>query len=680
MRRWATGSSLLLTGWLLAGCMTSQPISTRSLLVEMTDASALTEYPQPPYTCRQFSSFDRASTTPADAEKWFANADYGQFLRAEEREGQPEYVLMDAEGPGAIVRIWSANPQGTLRIYLDGSPLPVLESPMTDLLGGKVPGIPEPIACMRSAGWNSYFPIPYARHCKVTSDANGFYYHVNYRTYPPGTAVRTFKRADLRTLAGEIALTAKELAAPRAGRVHPQWFHELAAREQATRPGAEKAEKPAPALLKPGDAIPWQVTSRDPGAIVALRVKVESDDRDTALRKLVLEAEFDGEQTVACPLGDFFGAGPGINAYESLPLGVTAEGELWSHWIMPFQKTARVQIRNLGDQPARVAWGVATSPYRWTDRSLHFHAGWRMARDVPTRPFQDWNYVSIKGQGLFAGVAFTIVNPVKAWWGEGDEKIFVDAEKFPSHFGTGTEDYYGYAWGSSQPYVHAYHSQPRCDGPGSYGRTTVNRWHIMDRIPFQREFRFDMELWHWWEGRVPEMAVVAYWYGRPGATSEHVPPGPADLGLAVLPPYVAKRVAGALEGETLRVVEKTGKVEPQALDPCSNEQQLWWREGKPGEKLVVAFPAPAAGTYRVFGRFVKAADYGIVKVSVNGKETGTPLDLYAERVTAADEVLLGEYTLSPGDNMLSIEISGANERGLKRYFVGLDYIRVEPAN
>ena len=38
------------------------------------------------------------------------------------------------------------------------------------------------------------------------------------------------------------------------------------------------------------------------------------------------------------------------------------------------------------------------------------------------------------------------MNPVEAWWGEGDEKVFVDGEKFPSHFGTGTEDYYGYAW------------------------------------------------------------------------------------------------------------------------------------------------------------------------------------------------------------------------------------------
>ena len=34
-----------------------------------------------------------------------------------------------------------------------------------------------------------------------------------------------------------------------------------------------------------------------------------------------------------------------------------------------------------------------------------------------------------------------------SWWGEGDEKIWVDGESFPSIFGTGTEDYFGGAWG-----------------------------------------------------------------------------------------------------------------------------------------------------------------------------------------------------------------------------------------
>ena len=156
----------------------------------MTDLAGMAEFPAPAYTCKQFSSYDRGAKSPS--ENWFANGDCGQYLRVEERDGRKEHVMMDADGPGAIVRIWSANPAGTLRIYLDGADQPVLAAKMSDLLGGSFPGLPRPIAGEYSKGWNLYFPIPYAKHCKVTSDAGNFYYHVNYRTYPQGTPVASF--------------------------------------------------------------------------------------------------------------------------------------------------------------------------------------------------------------------------------------------------------------------------------------------------------------------------------------------------------------------------------------------------------------------------------------------------------------------------------------------------------
>ena len=39
------------------------------------------------------------------------------------------------------------------------------------------------------------------------------------------------------------------------------------------------------------------------------------------------------------------------------------------------------------------------------------------------------------------------------WWGEGDEKFFIDGEKYPSTVGTGSEDYIGYAWAANPPFV-----------------------------------------------------------------------------------------------------------------------------------------------------------------------------------------------------------------------------------
>src|SRR5262245_18735577 len=118
---------------------------------------------------------------------------------------------------------------------------------------------------------------------------------------------------------------------------------------------------------------------------------------------------------------------------------------------------------------------------------------------MSTRPFHDYNFVDVAGKGVFVGDSLHVVNPVKGWWGEGDEKIYIDGETFPSHFGTGTEDYYGYACCSPDKFYHPYHNQPRCDGPGNFGNTSVNRWHILDTIPFENHLRFDMEAWHWAE-------------------------------------------------------------------------------------------------------------------------------------------------------------------------------------
>ena len=115
-------------------------VTTESLLLEMIDRDVPARYPDPYYSCRQSSSYDRA-TVAKDKNNWFANADRSFFLRAEDRHGRHEFAMMDVEGPGAIVRFWMtfAGPgagQGTLRIYLDGAEDPVVEGPAMAVLSG----------------------------------------------------------------------------------------------------------------------------------------------------------------------------------------------------------------------------------------------------------------------------------------------------------------------------------------------------------------------------------------------------------------------------------------------------------------------------------------------------------------------------------------------------------------
>jgi hypothetical protein len=306
-----------------------------------------------------------------------------------------------------------------------------------------------------------------------------------------------------------------------------------------------------------------------------------------------------------------------------------------------------------------------------------FHAKWRIQRDLPTRPMSDWTHLECKGKGRFVGTSLHIINPVKAWWGEGDEKIYVDGETFPSFFGTGSEDYFGYAWCCNERFVHAYHNQPICDGPGNYGNTSVNRFHIVDDIPFTQSFKFDMENWHWHETTTTHRAAVSYWYAMPGGTDAFKPLTKADVQLDTVEPYKAPRVKGAIEGENMKVITKpaNGQLNKQHLgERLSNEHHLWWRDGKVGDKLTVGFEVSKAGTKKVLVRLVKAGDYGIVQMYINGTKAGKPIDLYNNGVTVTNEINLGEIDLKKGQNTLTAEIVGANEKAVKAYMFGLDYV------
>jgi hypothetical protein len=189
---------------------------------------------------------------------------------------------------------------------------------------------------------------------------------------------------------------------------------------------------------------------------------------------------------------------------------------------MPYQKSASITVLNLGQSPVSAGCDVRVGPWTWDARSMHFRAAWRQERDIPTRPYKDWNYVTVTGKGVYMGDTLAVFNPVNTWWGEGDEKIWVDGESFPSHFGTGTEDYYGYSYGNPTLFQGPFCCQPHVDGPGNAGHTTNTRTRILDAIPFEKSIKVDMEIWHWKDVKV-NYAVTSYWYALPGATSNRAP-------------------------------------------------------------------------------------------------------------------------------------------------------------
>jgi hypothetical protein len=675
----------------------SETVTLRSLLEEMVDREALARFPSPAYTCRQFSSYDRDSDDPKDESTWFANWDRSQFLQIEEVDGRKEYVMMDADGPGAVVRIWCTwhGPgggefsNGTLRVYIDGEDKPAIEGPIAEIIdGGKLAGAPlsegvSPKTEYKQQGHNLYLPLPYARHCKITystdvpvdrgaKEGEALYYQINYRTYEPGTEVESFSLE--RLVAAKSTLDAVQQKLREGGRDNDDawktedWNGELA-------PG-ERRET---------------VQVNGSGAIRQLRFKISAQDLPQALRSTVLEVHFDGERTIWAPLGDFFGIGYKISPYRTWYTEVTEDGELSCAWVMPFEKGASVSVLNVGKQPVRIEVCEAKiSDWEWNDRSMHFHSTWRQLSKVETGHDQsmdhgnarDVNYVTVNGRGVYVGDSLTLFNGAAQWWGEGDEKIYVDGEEFPSHFGTGTEDYYGYAWCRPEFFESPFHAQPEGGGNLAGGYSVNSRYRALDAIPFTDSIRFDMELWHWAHTKM-DYAPTTFFYARPGATANVEP----ERRTAARPVTLERsdivdvfRVPGALEGEDLTAVEISGgKVEIQEIPAFrwSGDKQLWWIDANVGDELTVEFPVKKAGRYQVIANLTKANDYAVVHVSLNDEPAEKTFDRYHPTVSH-DPLALGAFDLHDGKNRLKFRIEGANPAGLKKHFVGLDYLQLKP--
>ena len=110
----------------------------------------------------------------------------------------------------------------------------------------------------------------------------------------------------------------------------------------------------------------------------------------------------------------------------------------------------------------------------------------------------------------------------------------------------------------------------------------------------------------------------------------------------------------------------------------SNDTQIWWIDGKAGDRLVLEFPVEKAGRYEVVANLTKAIDYGIVKISINDNPP-KEFDRFNDGV-ATDKLSIGEFELPGGTNRLTVEIVGMNasEKAVKRFMFGLDYLQLIP--
>lgn len=140
------------------------------------------------------------------------------------------------------------------------------------------------------------------------------------------------------------------------------------------------------------------------------------------------------------------------------------------------------------------------------------------------------------------------------------------------------------------------------------------------------------------------------------------------------------RVVGAIEAEDLPVLKATNKPTIQDMkgfpkDVWSGGKQLFWRAGKPGERLELELNVADDGKQEIVAVFTMARDFGMVQVFLDEKPLGDLLDLYNyPDVITTGLIRLGTVELKAGKHRLTIEMKDTNPVSIKAYLAGLDYL------
>lgn len=389
------------------------------------------------------------------------------------------------------------------------------------------------------------------------------------------------------------------------------------------------------------------------------------------------------EPAVEAPVGDFFANCFGERrSVVSLPVVVEDADSYNCYWPMPFRKSARIEIVNQSDKPI----GLLYYNIDWIEKDRvprdtpYFHARYR--QEYPARKGEDYVVLETTGRGHYVGTVLSVRTRSPAWFGEGDEKIYVDGESKPSIWGTGTEDYFLSAWGlqtTSTPFF----GVPYFDQWGIVGgHTSAYRWHVADPLVFRKGLKVTFEHFGWispdenpdrksmsWNEREDDYASVAFWY-QTGEPSPQPPVPPAtERRLPSLERVIvyARDFAGAEH-------HGTGGVAPQKLDLYDGAHLLYQPKAAEGAWLEIPIDVAKREPLRLLLNATKSYDFGRYQAFLDGVKLGEPFDLYSAKVER-EEVHLLDFWPEPGRHVVRLECVGRNPVS-QGYYCGLESVRL----
>lgn len=627
-----------------------------------------------------FSSYDRTGGNDDGFSGRYS------FLR---KEGDG-LVIAEANGPGAITRIWTPTPSDApIEFYFDGEATPRLVLPFSDLFSGKKPPFTAPLSGHGVGGYYTYVPLEFAKSIKIVVRTERFqFYMVNYVVYDPGVTVRSFEPGNT--------------------------FHfappDLAGQKTAGH-----------FVLRLGVPVTIFETKK-PGRIVSIKLSpaeaFAGDDRGIVMRIYWDDA---ARPAVDVPVGDFFGYSFGKPTVRSLVVG-SEDGWNYVRFPMPFDRSARIELvsEREGGQPVSVQSEVTASDRGKTPEEGFFHALWR--RENPTTGGKPFTYLDVQGHGQVAGVILQAQGkqPGETQFFEGDEEATIDGEM--TIHGTGSEDSFNGGWYDIPGRWFATRSLPfsGCLEYNKYvGRTGGYRLFLGDAYSFRRSLLFTIE--HSGEkNNIPtDYASTTFYYldrpqgeARPLAgVAARAVDRPDHFIFAFYPsppPVFALLGAGLTLGGTrvdnqmVRYMSfRQGAMNrppgagpnggtggpngpaPAGLPNAANGGR-GGRAGRGGggggpfgpPDMVLSVDVLMAGDYAFSAEALTGPDAGILQMRVNDEPAGNAVDFYAAQPALSGLRPLAELHLERGINHLYFTLAGRNPQS-PATVTNVDLVRIE---
>lgn len=283
--------------------------------------------------------------------------------------------------------------------------------------------------------------------------------------------------------------------------------------------------------ILPGDTLTL-VDMDGPGMLTHMWITVGEYQRACILR---IYYDHNDYPSVEAPLSAFFGYAYDSNQYDREGKYITLNCSKLlvapckgfnSYWEIPFKKHVKVTLENRDYQDQIAFYTITGWLGELDDDTGYFHAEYRMEHPV-TKGVPYTVLDGVEGRGRFAGVTLAVgLNGNTTTWVEGETKMYIDGEQYPSINYTAVEDYfcaccnYGIDAGGPNPHYETYNGlyvglNAIIGGDNDRNqqqRFLLYRIHDPDPIYFDESFRFTIDNLGVTGTRYDDFSSVAYYY------------------------------------------------------------------------------------------------------------------------------------------------------------------------